>query len=369
MKLLIADDDVTSRFMLAAVAKKWGYESIIAEDGEQAWEILQQPDAPGLLLIDWEMPKLDGLGLCQRIRDNNPKNPPFIILLTSKSETDDVVAGLEAGANDYIVKPFANAELQARLQVGQRMLEMQNELNKTRDVLTFEREVIENIILKMRDSKPFEAEQLRILDMPVEKTSGDILLSASRSDNVRYFMLGDFTGHGLTAAIGGPIVYDIFYTMTAKNLPIREIAIEINRKLLEKLPTSLFLGAIFIEFNPAIRSVFLWNCGMSDILIYHDSQLKQKVASSLLALGVLKQEFEPTLTLSVDKGDRIYAFSDGITEVINSDEEEFGDQRLEQTLHELLVNNKEMEFLINTVNQFRGDADQFDDVTLLELTC
>ena len=369
MKLLIADDDLTSRIMLGAVSKKWGYESVLAEDGEAAWEILQQEDAPDLLLVDWEMPRLDGLGLCQRIRESNPENPPFIILLTSKNETGDVVAGLEAGANDYIVKPFANAELQARLQVGQRMLEMQNELKKTRDVLTFEREVIENIILKMRFSKPFEAEQIRILDMPVEKTSGDILLSASKTDKTRHFMLGDFTGHGLTAAIGGPIVYDIFYTMTQKNIPLQEIAIEINKQLLAKLPTSLFLGGIFIEFNPNKNFLVIWNCGMSDVLIYRDSQLQQKIESSLLALGVFKQEFEPTITFTVEKGDRIYAFSDGITEVINSEEEEFGDQRLEQTLHELLANNEEMEYLINTVDQFRGEAGQFDDITLLELTC
>jgi len=369
MKLLIADDDLTSRIMLVAVSKKWGYESIVAEDGEEAWEILQQDDAPGLLLVDWEMPRLDGLGLCKRIRGNTHKNPPFIILLTSKSETDDVVAGLEAGANDYIVKPFANGELQARLQVGQRMLEMQNELNKARDVLTYERELIENIILKMRFSKPFETEQLRILDMPVEKTSGDILLASSKADKTRHFMLGDFTGHGLTAAIGGPMVYDIFYTMTSKNIPLQDIAVEINKQLLAKLPTSLFLGGIFIEFNPENYSLSIWNCGMSDILIYRDSQLQKKVASSLLALGVLKQEFEPTLTFTAEKGDRIYAFSDGITEVINSEEEEFGDQRLEQTLHKLLANNEEMEFLIDTVDLFRGDVAQFDDVTLMELTC
>jgi len=369
MKLLIADDDLTSRTMLAAVSKKWGYEPVVAEDGEAAWEILQQPEAPGLLLIDWEMPRLDGLGLCNRIRESTNENPPFIILLTSKSETGDVVAGLEAGANDYIVKPFANAELQARLNAGQRMLEMQGELQKARDEMTNEREIIENIILKMRFSKPFEGKDLRILDVPVEKTSGDILLSCSKADKTRHFMLGDFTGHGLTAAIGGPVVYDIFYTMTAKNIPLVEIAQEVNKQLLAKLPTSLFLGAIFIEFNPDDYTLSIWNCGMSDMLIYRDSQLKQKIASSLFALGVIKQEFEPTLVLTVEKDDRIYSFSDGITEVINSENEEFGDARLEQTIIEMLSNKEDLEFLTRTVDGFRGNVGQFDDITLLELTC
>jgi len=138
MKLLIADDSLTSRTMLAAVAAKWGYETVVAEDGEAAWDILQQAGAPELLLIDWEMPRLNGLELCQRIRQQQTNNPPFIILLTGRSNSGDVVKGLETGANDYITKPFDDAELQARLQVGQRMLKLQAELIQTQESLAFQ---------------------------------------------------------------------------------------------------------------------------------------------------------------------------------------------------------------------------------------
>lgn len=369
MKLLIADDDSTSRIMLAAVATKWGYETYVAEDGEVAWEILQQEDAPALLLIDWEMPKLDGLGLCQRIRQHEIHTPAFIILLTSRSNTDDVVAGLEAGANDYIVKPFANAELKARLQVGHRMLELQKELKKAQDILTFERETIENIIIKTQGTKPFESSQLRHIEIPVERTSGDVLLSASKPDNTRHIMLGDFTGHGLMAAVGGPVVYDIFYSMTAKGLAMHDIATEINKQILARLPTGLFLGAIFIELSSDGRSLSVWNCGMSDILIYRNAKLQQSFNSSFLALGIIKQEFEPTATVVVEKGDIVYAYSDGITEVINANNEEFGQERLEKIISELLTNRAEIDFLTKTVEAFRGEMKQFDDVTLVELTC
>ena len=369
MKLLIADDDLTSRAMLAAVTKKWGYETVVAEDGEVAWQHLQQPGAPLLLLIDWEMPNLDGLGLCRRIREQQTNNPPYIILLTGRNDTADLVSGLDAGANDYIAKPFDNAELQARLKAGKRILELQEQLYKTQNMLTFERGVIEDIILKMRAAKPYNSKQLRQLELPVEKTSGDVLLSATRPDNARHIMLGDFTGHGLMAAVGGPIVYDIFYTMTAKNIPITKIATEINKQLLAKMPTGLFLGAIFIELSADGKDLALWNCGMSDILIYRQAVLWQKLASNLLALGIIKQEFEPLTRLQVEPGDRIYAYSDGITEVINSEQEEFGQDRLEQTLCELIRSDKDFDFLVNTINQFQGDAKQFDDITLLEFTC
>lgn len=369
MKLLIAEDDLTSRTMLVAVASIWGYDPVAAEDGEAAWELIQEADAPMLLLIDWVMPRLTGLELCQRIRQQTTDNPPFIILLTARSETEDVVAGLEAGANDYISKPFANAELQARLQVGKRMLELQSELKKTQNVLTHEREVIENIILKMHASKPFETSQLRMLDVPVEKTSGDILLSGFRPDGTRHIMLGDFTGHGLMAAVGGPMVYDIFYTMTEKNLAIQEIAVEINRQLLAKMPTGLFLAAIFIEYNPDSHTLLLLNCGMSDILIYRKAEFWHRVPSSMLALGIIKQQFDAVVSMTVEAGDHIYAYSDGITEFINNNNEEFGQERLEQTLSELLASQAPIDFLCDKKDLFRGEVGLFDDITLVELTC
>lgn len=369
MKILIADDDITSRTLLSAVTRKWGFQPIEVEDGQAAWEVLQAYDAPQLLLIDWEMPRLDGIALSHRIRQKNSQIEAYIILLTARSGTEDTVIGLEAGANDYISKPFANEELQARLQVGKRMMTMQHELKRTRDVLRNEREVIENIILKMRHSKPLDLSYLRTLDRPVENTSGDIFVSAHRPDCTKHIILGDFTGHGLTAAIGGPIVYDIFYAMTAKNLKLQDIAIEINRHLLQKLPTGLFLGAIFIELNPEHDQLAIWNCGMSEVLLYRDSKLKQKVHSSLLALGIVEQDFEMTAKIPVIPGDKIYAYSDGITEATNDQNEEFGQQQLEKNITDMLINNHSLDFLFNQVIDFQGDSKQADDITLIELTC
>ena len=125
MKLVIADDDATSRAMLSGVTRQWGYEPLIAEDGNAAWELLQQEDPPRLLLLDWEMPNLDGVALCARIREVQTTDPPFIILLTARDDPHDVVTALDAGANDYITKPYEPVELKARLEVGRRMLNLQ----------------------------------------------------------------------------------------------------------------------------------------------------------------------------------------------------------------------------------------------------
>lgn len=138
MKILIGDDSLTHRVMLEAIVRKWGLEAVLAEDGQQAWDMLCADEAPRLVLLDWEMPGLDGLEVCRRVRARQDRDAPYILLLTGRRETADIVAGLDAGANDYILKPFENTELHARLRVGARMLDLQRELIDAREALEFQ---------------------------------------------------------------------------------------------------------------------------------------------------------------------------------------------------------------------------------------
>lgn len=125
MKILIAEDDCTSRAVLIGVLKKGGHEVIETVDGNEAWEQLQQPEAPRLVILDWMMPGMDGPEVLQRVRGLQTDRPPYVIMLTAKGEKSAVIAGLEAGANDYLAKPFNPGELLARVEVGERMVEMQ----------------------------------------------------------------------------------------------------------------------------------------------------------------------------------------------------------------------------------------------------
>ena len=136
MKILIAEDDFTSRSILTAILKKWGFEPVVTENGGAAWDVLQRPDAPRLALLDWSMPIMDGLEVCRRLRASDSRNPPYVILLTARGEKGDIVQGLEAGANDYVAKPYDNEELRARIRVGQRLLEMQSHLLEAQDALS-----------------------------------------------------------------------------------------------------------------------------------------------------------------------------------------------------------------------------------------
>jgi two-component system cell cycle response regulator len=138
MKILIAEDDPTSRLLMQRTLERFGYDVVLAEDGRAAVEILSQHNGPRLALIDWMMPKLDGLGLCREVRSAHRDGAyVYILLLTSRQDAEDVVAGLEAGADDYITKPFHPAVLQARLHTGRRILSLEETLVRAREEMRF----------------------------------------------------------------------------------------------------------------------------------------------------------------------------------------------------------------------------------------
>jgi DNA-binding response OmpR family regulator len=128
MDILIAEDDPISRRTLEVTLRKWGHRVVVTTDGLAAHEALSRQDAPRLVILDWMMPRMDGLTICRRLREDSAKRSTYVILLTARGEKKDIVAGLESGADDYITKPFDRDELQARVNVGLRMVSLQQSL-------------------------------------------------------------------------------------------------------------------------------------------------------------------------------------------------------------------------------------------------
>ncbi len=128
MRILVADDDAVSRHVVQKMLEDWGYSIRICADGAVAWDLLRRPDAPSLVLLDWVMPHMDGLEVCRKLRATPKPCPTYIILVTGKGQNTDIVTGLEAGADDYITKPFNREELRARIKVGVRVIELQQHL-------------------------------------------------------------------------------------------------------------------------------------------------------------------------------------------------------------------------------------------------
>ncbi|MCL4794857.1 MAG: diguanylate cyclase [Bryobacteraceae bacterium] len=135
MKVLIADDSLVMRRLLQVTLEGWGYEVWTAADGAEAWALLQQEDAPQIAILDWIMPIFTGLEICRLVRRKQENPYIYLLLLTSKSQREDIVEGMGAGADDYVVKPFDKHELEVRLRAGRRIVELQNELLATQEAL------------------------------------------------------------------------------------------------------------------------------------------------------------------------------------------------------------------------------------------
>lgn len=136
-KVLLADDDRLCRLVLQQWLQNWGYEVVTGADGDEAWQIMQQVDAPQLLILDWMMPGVEGLQLCQRVRQLGRLPYPYILLLTAKDHKEDIIRALDGGADDYLTKPCEMEELRARVGVGKRFIELQQELLHTQEELRY----------------------------------------------------------------------------------------------------------------------------------------------------------------------------------------------------------------------------------------
>ena len=128
MRILVAEDNLVIQRVLQCMLTQWGYDVVVANDGAEAWRLLQDEDGPRLAILDWLMPALDGIEVCRRVRASNKINYTYVLIVTAKTTSEDLVAAMEAGADDYVTKPFKSAELKARLRAGCRILELQERL-------------------------------------------------------------------------------------------------------------------------------------------------------------------------------------------------------------------------------------------------
>jgi len=136
VRILIAEDDAISRRLLETILRKWGYDVVVAHDGVAAWSVLKQPGSPRLAILDWMMPGMDGIEVCHRIRERGNEVPyVYVLLLTARIQREDLLQGMEAGADDYVTKPFDANELKVRLRAGRRILDLQEQLMSAQEAL------------------------------------------------------------------------------------------------------------------------------------------------------------------------------------------------------------------------------------------
>lgn len=173
MRIFVAEDNLITRKLIEHLLNAWGHEVVLALSGKEAWEKLQSENMPKLIILDWMMPEMTGIEVCRKLRTIETEIPPYVIILTARGSKEDLVEGLDAGADDYITKPFDNNELRARINVGCRVIALQKAL--------LEREKYKGVV-ELAGAVCHE------LNSPIQAIGGysDLLISNMANDNPYY---------------------------------------------------------------------------------------------------------------------------------------------------------------------------------------
>lgn len=378
---LVVDDVAVNRKLLEALLKIAGYRTISAADGEQAVQLYleQQPD---IVFMDAMMPVMDGYEATTRIKALAGMRFVPVIFLTALSEGDALVKCIEAGGDDFLSKPYKQEILNAKIRAMERIrnlsrivAEQHHKIESQHRYLLNEQVVAERIYNRAITGDNIATKHISSLLRPVSTFSGDLMLTALHPDGTLHVLLGDFTGHGLAAAVGVLPAAEVFRAMTSKGFSAPEILVAINSKLHRLLPTGMFMTACFVTIDKDLESVIIWNAGMPDVLILgahnpagRDTLVKHRVASKYLALGILQDaDVEPApARLNIAQCDRILLCSDGVTEATNSGGEEFGTARYEQAA---TATQNSFPAVLAALEDFCGNQPFNDDVSLVEIHC
>jgi CheY-like chemotaxis protein len=375
LTVLIADDNATDRLLLSSIVRRQGHLVLTASNGQEAVMAFAR-ERPQLVLLDALMPVLDGFEAARQIKQLAGEALVPIIFLTSLSEEQALVRCLEAGGDDFLAKPYNQVILAAKIKAMDRLRRLQATVLEQRDQiarhhghLLNEQRVAKAVFDKVAHSGCLSAPNIRYLQSPYALFNGDLLLAAFTPAGDIHLMLGDFTGHGLPAAVGAMPLAEVFYGMTAKGYGLAEILREMNAKLKRILPVDMFCCATLLSLSLSRRIVEVWNGGMPDGYLQRiDSGERLPLVSRHLPLGVLAPERfdERTEVYPVGLGDRLFLLSDGVIDATDADDQLFGSDRLLQVLAANRRPERLFEDILQALKDFRGESR--DDVSMVQMT-
>ena len=369
---LIVDDELSNRIILKSFLKKIGYSVIQAENGAQALELFcsEQPD---MIFMDVMMPVMDGHEAVRRIRGIETTKFVPIIFLTARTDESVLSHCIEVGGDDFLTKPFSHTVLKAKVLSMERISRLHEKLGSLYAQMKKDEEMAEGVFSGAVIAGNVAMEHVRTLLQPAALFSGDVLLSAYGPSGDLNIMLGDFTGHGLAAAIGALPVSEAFRAMTHKGFSPQQILSGINRKLHGLLPTGMFFAVQFVSLSHTLDHVTVCNCGMPDVLLIdgENGEIKHRFVSNNLPLSIVSDtSYEETIQpYPVKQGDRVLLVSDGVLEARNPAKEYFGQARLDATIQNSTSPFRLIEEITDSLRNFCGDAPQDDDISLAEMPC
>ncbi|MBR7888690.1 SpoIIE family protein phosphatase [Marinomonas sp. A79] len=332
LTILIADDNPSDRILLKAILSQFGHKVIMAVDGQDAIDKFD-PQTVQLVCLDIKMPRKDGWEAAMDIQRIAGDQFVPIVFLSGVADPVALSNCLRIGGVDFISKPYSPALITAKLNAIVRLLVMQKTLEEQRDAMSLYNEkllndqsIAKSVYENITHSNCLEDTALSTIHYGTNTFNGDVILAAYKPNGGMHLLLGDFTGHGLSAAIGALPLADIFFEWTKKGFLMRQIIPEINARLKSILPANMFCSAAFIDIKVNNKSVEVWNGGLPDLLFFEQkSDSPRRLTSKNLPLGVLSAEdFECQIeAMSFVPGDRLMAFSDGVLDALESFDQEF----------------------------------------------
>jgi len=367
--ILIVDDIAANRHLLVRMLTAAGHSVLEADSGEEAVSIAENT-LPEMVLMDINMPAMDGYQATQLIRKLNSRIHTPIIFVTALSEQEALSMALKSGGDDYITKPVISNILLSKVNAHLRIRELNSKLVEHNTYLSREHDLISHFFDTIHSQSFLDTNYIQHHISPASVFNGDIFIASRGVNGGLYILIGDFTGHGLSAAMGTLPVSQAFFTAVNQNYSLKQVTRQINDILNTILPVEIFLSAILLEMNPQGDRVSIWSGGMPPVFhVDHQTDQLRTINADHMPLGILStDEFDDSLqSFSVTPDDKLYLYSDGIIESKN----EFGIMYGEKKLFNVLEKNKQDRFdaVLSSFNEHNADDTQHDDITFVELTC
>ncbi|MBI3479671.1 MAG: fused response regulator/phosphatase [Nitrosomonadales bacterium] len=337
LRILVVDDTPANVALLRAALNRAGHTVIAAASGEQALELFVT-DRPDVVLMDVMMPGIGGIEATRRMRALNIERWIPIIFVSALSHRDDMVRGLEAGGDDYVVKPVDLVLLLAKINAMQRIAMLERRLHQAngellaaRDASEYELNMAKELMAHMVRESSLPVPGVELWLQPAAELSGDLVITQKYCNDRDYVLLADAMGHGLPAALPLMPLVQVFSTMTSDGFTVSAIVREMNARLKSLLPVGNFVAVTLLSVDRANRVLEIWNGGNpAALLLDAEGSLMRQFKSSHPAIGVLRgDDFDGSTELfQWSQQGWLMCYSDGLSDVRNAQGEEFGTERI-----------------------------------------
>jgi sigma-B regulation protein RsbU (phosphoserine phosphatase) len=390
MNILIADDNLPSRVLLAKLLSKLGYSVTMASDGKEAWEIIQKSNI-NFVITDWIMPVMDGLELCKRIRNADLSHYVYIVILTSKEEKSEMIEGLEAGADDFIVKPYDKDELFVKIRIGERIIQLEKskeeqnrKLADTYAAIKKDLEAAAKIQLSLlpKSDAMISGVEFDWLFMPAAFMAGDIFNYFWLVDDYIGFYLLDVAGHGIPSALLSITLSRYLSPVDNQDSPLKKFLIippyyeytrpkdvvtDLNQRFQASDDSMQYFTMIYGVINARTGQVNITQAGHPSPIKIEKNGSVSFIGSGGFPVGIFPDATYEEHEFYLESGDRFILYSDGIIECSNDKGISFSTERFTEIikkneglpLHNLITD------IEKKLKEWKREGEFDDDISLL----